>query len=109
MILEYSPLAQRLHVPQTEGLERRGLLECPPHYLAHPVDIHLAQRAVGVEKLVGGRGYPGGLLRYPELPQGVDRIALLRTTLEGVPIVHPPPVPALQRAAQQLELLDIAP
>ena len=68
VILEYSPLAQRLHVPQAEGLERRGLLECPPHYLAHPVDIYLAQRAVGVENLVGGRRHPGDFLRYPELP-----------------------------------------
>ena len=68
MILEYSPLAQRLHVPQTQGLQRWGLLECPPHYLAHPVDIHLAQRAIGVENLVGGRRHPGDFLRYPELP-----------------------------------------
>ena len=67
VILKYGTLAQRLHVPEAEGLERRGLLECTPHNLAHPVDVYLAQRAVGVEKLVGGRGYPGGSLRYPEL------------------------------------------
>ena len=68
VILEYSPLAQRLHVPQAEGLERRGLLECTPHYLAYPVDIYLAQRAIGVEDLVGGRRHPGDPLRYLELP-----------------------------------------